>query len=215
MAADYGFAFGDSAQAATNAIAFGPNALAGYGGIAMGHDSIANGSGIAIGPWSYAMDGSLQLGGSGAATGYGAISLGESFATGTWAFSAVYCGAAYGEASIGMGVESWAEGDYSVSIGAGAYAKAWGGIALGFGNVAKKRDGTDISSSAASPLDPIFEVARPDPALELYPAERGPYNALTIYRDGQAHFVGVVRVPAGGDIPMGSYVAKPSGVVYP
>jgi hypothetical protein len=215
MAADYGFAFGDNAQAAATAFAFGPNSLAGYSGIAIGHDAIASGSGIAIGPWSYAADGSLQLGGSGAATGYGAISLGESFATAPWAFSAVYCGAAYGYASIGIGVESWAEGDYSVSLGAGAYAKAWGGIALGFGNVAKKRDGSAIAPSNPSSLDPIFEVARPDPALELYPGERGPYNALTIYRDGQAHFIGVVRVPGGGDIPMGTYTAKPSGVVYP
>jgi hypothetical protein len=227
------FAFGQNTQAlGAGSFAFGPNTQAlGYFSFAFGQEAVANHNSIAMGDWSYASNGAvaigyyasaassaLHLGGSGWASGGGSIALGESFATAPYSFSAVYCGAAYGFGSVGIGVESWAAGDYSVSLGAGAYAKAWGGIALGMGNVAKRIDGGTVDPENPVASDPIFEIGRPDPALGIdpvggMPVERGE-NALTIFRDGQTHFHNVVRVMPGGDVDMGTYQAKPSGVVY-
>ena len=46
------------------------------------------------------------------------------------------------------------------------------------------------------------------------PPERGE-NALTIYRDGDIHAGGAVRVPRRGNLSMGAFQAKPAGVAYP
>lgn len=214
------FAFGQGASATgQNSFVFGPSAHASHFSIAMGQSAYADVSSIVLGENGNADSGGTQLGGSGMAIAPGAISLGESFAVAPYSFSAVYCGGAYGFGSIGIGVESCAEGDYSVSLGAGACAKAWGGIALGMGNVAKRKNGAAIDSENPASDDAIFEVARPDPALGIDPAggmppERGE-NALTIYRDGDIHAVGAVRVPQRGNLSMGAFQAKPAGVAYP
>jgi trimeric autotransporter adhesin len=202
----YGFAHGAYTQAAANAFAFGDYAYAGYGaygtGIAIGYDAEAYGgsyeAGIAIGGWSEAQPGSAAFGFNAYAGDYSVAVGSSTIASGTY--------------SAAFGRSAQAIGPRSIAAGAFSYAPSFGGIALGFGNKAKRKDNSTPSATAQA-NDPVLMVGNAPSNWNYSDATRS--NVLTVYRDGDAHFAGKVRVQPGGDISMGGYTTKPSGVVYP
>jgi len=78
-------------------------------------------------------------------------------------------------------------------------------MAFGRYNPPQKRGNTGFPAvNVADPTDPVFVIGPGTLANGNLPTPRPP-NVLTIYRDGQVHLSGVVRVPRAGDIGMGSF----------
>ncbi len=201
------FAFGENAYAAGRGFAFGDSAYAGYGwystGIAIGYDAYAAGgsyqAGIAIGGMSSAGIGGLALGDASDALDY-SVSVG----TGS---------SAAGAGSTAVGPYPQAVGTRSVAAGYMALASSHGGVALGTGNKTKRKDGTTPTPTATQPSDPVLMVGNAAQGWNGSDTTRS--NALTVYRDGDAHLAGKLRVQPGGDIPMTGFTTVPAGVSYP
>lgn len=191
-----GFAFGDSAFAGESY--YGANLAFGAGAVASTHWTVYESS-ISIGDYSDASLGSVSL-------GYDASSNYQSLAVGAYSRALQSFSAAFGRSA-----QAIAPG--SLALGFHAYAPSVGGVGLGLGNKALKKDGTIASFDFAQSNDPILMVGNSAySAGGISDANRS--NAVTVYRDGDMHVAGRVRVQPGGDIPMFSTV-KPSGVSYP
>ena len=87
---------------------------------------------------------------------------------------------------------------------------------MGVGNAAKRKDGSFVGASGTS-VEPLLMLGNATNLSSMTGAANSPgrSNALTVFKDGDAHFTGAVRVPPRGDISMGSYTAKPTGVQFP
>lgn len=116
-------------------------------------------------------------------------------------------------ASTAIGYMSYAIPDYSVAVGPSAATQSFGSVALGMNTLSKRMNGSNASPGTAQADDPVFMVSQAELGTE--PGDTATANALTIYRNGAAHFNGVVRVKAGGDISMGGYTTQPTGVSFP
>ncbi len=176
-----------------------------YGAIAMAWGSIAigtwsssaSGFGLAIGSHANSSgDFSTSLGNYVSSIGYGSTSLG-------------FYATSIGDASVALGLFSEAISNESFSIGANTQTRAFGSLALGrFNRGNKRKDGTTEVVPSVSHLS--------DPALTLGNGTGTSAslrkNAFTVYRDGDAHFAGSVRMKPAGDISMGSFTAGPSRV---
>lgn len=208
------FAFGSYSYADAMSMALGNGATATGSGMAFGYLANASNGGVAMGAWSSA-SGGVSIGGAGYAQ-YGAVALGEAFAYGTDSVALMRNAFTAGSFSMAVGPEAWATSDYSFALGGQSHTYAWGQVAIGVGNAGNRKDGTPIDPDTPSSSDPIFEVARSDPARgDPWNGVAPGKNALTIYRDGQAHFLNTVRVKASGDIPMTGFQSIPAGVVFP
>ena len=202
QASYYGTAVGPGSFAGS-AVALGSRSTAlGYTSIAIGTKiegdnwdygatAIAQGS-TAIGPWSESQAPWST------AFGFHSTSSGDySTALGAW-ISTV------GDRSTALGYSTVAIGDDSVALGSSLYATALRSVALGTYNIGDKRkDLTTVNPLVADSRDSLVTVGKGY-------AYNQRSNALTIYRDGDAHFAGSIRMKPAGDISMGSFTAGPS-----
>lgn len=154
--------------------------------------------------------GSMAFGQSSSTFGDGAVALGSSWAVGTYA-AAVGGAYAQGDASFATGYGTalnsfsmaggtgTASGDYAVAFGNSTFANAFACLAIGQVNLGL------VSPTGATewvPTDPLFEIGNGQPGTAANNWEPIPSNALTVYKNGNATFQGVVHVAPGGDIPM-------------
>lgn len=244
MASGWGaFAFGGDAFAVgSGSVAMGSGVWAtGHGSVALGVASEASGAwGVAMGYFAMAQaasaisigDNSLALGEGGVAIGQlsealgsSSLALGAATVAGDYSFAVglEYSTYVTGDNSIGMGAGASVAGDRSVAvgyqasaiaddaiaIGSDAYTNSMRSVALGSATSSVRMNGQPVSPTAEHADDPVFMVGHGKSS----PVPAG--NAFTIYRNGSGHFYGAFRVPPSGDIPMGSYTAKPSNVVFP
>lgn len=158
---------------------------AGYGTLAYGNYTGAFGwASQATGYGSFAA-GNVSL-----ATGYTAVSFGHAcLASGTSAVSLGSVTQATGDFTLTAGKMTIASGVYSSALGYYTTANALGSFVIGQYNLGGG------SATVWNALDPIFEIGN-----GTAPAAKS--NALTVYKNGNAVFQGVVRVAKGGDIPM-------------
>lgn len=220
---EYSFAGGLNAYApAEGAFAFGINSIAGFHSIAIGHEAAADGydmASIAIGEETEATyEATIAIGykakanGSSGGTAIGpwatAVGGGDNVAIGMGAYAS-------GGVDIAIGGNARSSGSTATAIGYMALAPVSGGVALGVGNAVKRKDGSLVGASGTA-VEPLFMLGNGNLYTLTYPANSpGRANALTVFKDGDAHFTGAVRVPQRGDISMGSYTAKPTGVQFP
>jgi hypothetical protein len=197
--ADAGFAFGENAFA-SGGFSFGSGAYGVYGAVvALGAGAEAHEESIAIGGYSVAFD--------------GGVTLGYSTYAALLSVSAGMFSSATGVSSTALGYDATATADNTVALGSQSLASSYGGIALGYGNKAKTKSGGFSNASTAAAGDPVLMVGNAPQSWDGTDATRS--NALTVYRDGDVHATGAIRVPQRGDILMGGYTAKPSGVAFP
>jgi hypothetical protein len=214
-AGNYSIAIGDGASAATSS-------SLGVSGIAIGRLSNASNGGIAIGTIANAAGLETIAIGKGAVTSglYSTSIRGSALGS----FSFAYALTVQGTNSVGFGgggtTGIWANraftyggtvyADDSVALGVGSSARSRRSIALGKGNDFNRQDGTLPDPVVESLKDPILMVGNWDSTPGATQK-----NALTVYRNNDAHLNGVLRVRPGGDVSMGSFTAVPAGVVFP
>ena len=109
-----------------------------------------------------------------------------------------------GSGSAAFGRYSFASGDVSTALGNYTRAESFGSFVIGQYNVGGYFAGSGSTTGRNTWFDedPAFEIGNGhDGSLEVsgLPLYR---NALTVYKNGNATFMGVVRVAPGGDIPM-------------
>lgn len=214
---EHGISVGSVANASYSSIAIGGSAEGGHsiaiGRLAQSLDSsaISLGAGIAQGFGSFAVgyynednnqQGTAQtesMSFHGRALGFRSISLGVySFATNDLSVAIGYFSMSSGHNAVAIGGESDAIGDHSTALGAYTLAAAPRSAAVGAWNKPVKKGTTAAPDPIiATPTDPIFNVGNGEGFLRR--------NALTVYRDGDAHFAGTVRIKPSGDIGMGSF----------
>jgi hypothetical protein len=193
-----GVALGNYSFSSNESFAFGANAYAGWQrSLAIGYAAYAAEEAVAIGSYSSAHDGAIAVGYE--ANGY-MCSIALGLSSTAQAFKA-----------IALGMNSSAYQEASVSIGDRAWSTSFGGVALGRGNNSRTKANSLVASTPSS-VDPIFMVG--NASVNWDGSDAGRANALTMFRDGDMHVAGKVRVQPGGDIPMFSTV-KPPGVSYP
>jgi hypothetical protein len=225
------FAFGYLAAATgSDSTAMGLFSRAdGSGSIALGSDATSLGGGsTALGSGAYASGGaSLALGGG--ATGECSVGIGmggwasgdysvsiaamdSASATGGYSMAIGNAATAAGSSSTAFGTGAEALADFSTALGNYAYTTSQFSVAVGTSTVSNRRNGSAASPGTPQDDDPVFMVSKGPLDPWTTPPTR---NALTIYRNGDSHFNGIVRVMPGGDIPMTGYTSKPSGVQFP
>lgn len=228
---DYSFAFGDGARATGASsvalglystasgdwsYAIGPDTIASNGGMVFGSGGQAVGSGsLVLGPGYASGPGSVAIGSSASASGDWSIAISTidgAYATGTISIAIGNYTSSTGWSSLAIGDNVSSLADYSTALGFNAYTSSVASVALGSATVSNRMSGTAASPSSAQADDPVFMVSKGPLDPWTTPPTR---NALTIYRNGASHFDGIVRVKPAGDVPMGTYMAKPSGVQYP
>ncbi|MES2568841.1 MAG: hypothetical protein V4710_02160 [Verrucomicrobiota bacterium] len=189
--------------------------MAGGAGIATGSCSAAFGNGQAAGPWSNAFGASSTLHdtaidgrfatasgqsvakalwatalGNSVASGMGSTSLGYATATGNGAMSAGWS-QAIGSYSTALGYNNIVQGNDATAAGRDLTVNTYGVIAVGHRN-----EIANGSASAWIPTDELFVIGNGSPT-----GSRS--NALTVKKNGDATFSGVIRVKApAGDIEM-------------
>ena len=218
------FAFGDGAYASgEQAISMGPYTQASAWSVAIGSDSVALG-GLAIGGgyasggyaiMGYATNGGLAIGMSSSATApysFALSTIDMASASADGAFAIGNMATASGAYSIAFGSEAIANADGAAAFGNLSFTNSQNSVAIGTGNVSNRMNGTAASPSSPQADDPVFMVGKGPLDPWSVPQTR---NAITVYRNGTTHFDGIVRLKPAGDIPMGGYTAKPSGVQYP
>jgi hypothetical protein len=208
-AGNYSFAQGYHATAVGNAFAFGDSAYAGMGyygvNIALGFSASATSTyyipeaSISIGDSSDASWGSVSL-------GHDASSNNQSLAVGAYSRALMSFSAAFGRSAQATALGS-------LALGFQTYSPSVGGVGIGMGNKALRKDGSSPTSYSTGGGDPILMVGNSVFSSSTL-ADTSRSNALTVYRDGDVHVAGKVRVQPGGDIPMFSTV-RPTGVSYP
>ena len=202
------FAFGHGATATQSSIAFGSLSVADFLSTAMGHWALASTASSSFGLSAKASFSSTALGNSTHAS-ISSVAVGNSAIAGAVNIGEV---TAIGANSKGLGLRSTALGrsafavtDYSTAVGGLSTTNAIGQMAFGRYNPPQKRGNTGFPAvNVAAPTDPVFVVGPGTLANGNLPTPTPP-NVLTIYRDGQVHLSGVVRVPRAGDIGMGSF----------
>jgi hypothetical protein len=118
------------------------------------------------------------------AAGYfsAALNFGSVFGAGAFA-------ANYGQAS----------GSYSSAFGWGTVAQGGAQTVVGIHNVPQ---GTGVQAGTAAPSDALFIVGNGSDGTAATSYQPIRSNALVVYKNGNMDVQGVVRVAAGGDIPM-------------
>lgn len=179
----------DEANIGTDSIAIGLNSQA------SASESIAFGCATATGLSSFATAGGAGL--PNTASGWASVSMGglSNLASG----SASVAIGGYGNISSGgytfsTGTSNTASGASSSAFGSGNRAESYHSFVIGRYNVGGYAPTGNTTWIAT---DPIFEIGN---GGQSYPIIRS--NALTVYKNGNATFQGVVRVAPGGDIPM-------------
>jgi hypothetical protein len=204
------FAFGSYAAAASESFVFGAGASATASSIAVGSAASGHLSSISIGSGASSANFSLSVGEGASSLGHASVALGASSAAAADGSSALGPqSSAVGLRSAALGNAAMAVADQSIAVGPYALATAQGSAALGYANASVTKSGGLPSPGHPQPEDPILMIGSGTGS----PIARA--NALTVFRDGDAHFAGAVRVPPRGDVPMGGFTAKPPGVQYP
>lgn len=184
----------DEANIGTNSIAMGSNSQAsGIDSIALGGNALATGqSSFAVGAGGmYATT----------ASGQSSVSIGGILNLASGAFSVAIGGvsnSSTGGSSFSSGSGNTASGYSAVAFGSGNRAESCNSFVIGrynVGGIAPTGNTTWIAT------DPIFEIGNGYQVMAMPPSIIRS-NALTVYKNGNATFQGVVRVAPGGDIPM-------------
>ncbi len=156
----------------------------GYTSAAFGYRTMASGGG------------SLALG------GYSSAAGGYSIASGWQGFAAAWTSAAFGSNTHALGNMSASFGDSTVAMGDSTFAmgyftgaEAYASLAIGRYNIGGG------NHSAWIDTDPVFEIGN-GRAAQNGETEPTLSNALTVYKNGDATFTGVVRVAPSGDVRM-------------
>ena len=176
--------------------------------------SAAFGWAVADGLYSFAAGGGMATGETSAAFNYAFANNIYSFAAGEFAY-------ANGYTSFAGGGYTMATGGYSMAVGLGTKTQGTASFATGENTVAGAFASTAIgrynignaSSEGVFALidtDPVFEVGIGKPPTAATGNLPVRVNALTIYKNGNAEFEGVVRVAPGGDISIGTFTARPT-----
>lgn len=201
---------GNSAYATRSGIAIGLNANAQENSYSLGALSHASDNSAAFGNMSRAFTKSTSFGFNSAATKFSVALGNEAMAGGVLTSRGValgYSTFSTGNAAVALGYDSTAVADYSVAVGPNSITNAIGQIRLGRAAVVPKKRGLaqTPSVSNAAQEDPVLVVGNGVNAAGSPPAnEKAP---LIIYRDGEACFSKVVRVPPAGDIDMLLFVS--------
>jgi hypothetical protein len=213
-------------NAGSKSIALGQGSSSGggvAGGVAIGTSSSAPSGGIALGRSATASGGdSIAIGPGALASGYQTVAIrGSAQGASSFAFGTIVNGvSSVGLGSGGMGSGIYANNAFTfagsvyaneaVALGFGTFTNSLRSVALGRGNVSKRQDGSTPDPVVANLRDPILMVGNWDSTPGATQK-----NALTVYRNNDAHLNGVLRVRPGGDVSMGSFTAVPAGVVFP
>lgn len=205
--------FGSSSE---NATAVGYYSTSAYAGVAIGSHALATGLySTAVGAASdsensssppTALSGSsLAMGSATTATAQFSIALGFNVLTSGYASTGLGVGArCVGDYSTSLGTNANVIGDYSAALGYGAVSYSLNSIALGSMNRGDKRkDQTTVDPVVADSRDPLFTLGKGT-------TEYNRANAVAVYRDGDMHLAGSMRMKRAGDISMGSFTAGPS-----
>lgn len=191
----YSIATGFNAKASgPSSVAMGRGVVAAgwYGPcVAMGEGAVASGGAagnVALGYYTTAsgMVGSTALGANTTASNQYATALGHQ-------------NTASGLGALATGGYNLASGDYATSLGYSTTARSYGVTVIGRFNALE----TSFNPTSWVDSDPLFIVGNgTGNPLNTIPATVRNRNALTVYKNGNATFQGVVRVAPGGDIPM-------------
>ena len=186
-------ALGDTASAGnSNDIAIGYHTTA-YSGTAIGNQALAYYNGYSFGT-------NANTSSNGIALGYSAAASSSSAALGTYVNASTYSSAigyqnTANNYSTALGNFTIATGKYATSMGYSTTAQAYGSTVIGQFNTQQGSTSTWIGT------DPLFVIGNGTP-----PTVQGGQpirsDSLTVYKNGNATFQGVVRVAPGGDIPM-------------
>ena len=174
----------------------------GVASAAFGYDTEARSLALAGGSMSKAYgDGYLAYGQTNIASGPWSIALGDtSAALGGVSFAVGIVATATGAGSVALGAWTLAGGDFSLAGGIQTHADSYGSVTFGRHNVGSYT-GTN-GNHQWNAEDPLFELGNGADATAATNWSPIPSNALTVYKNGNATFQGVVRVAPGGDIPM-------------
>lgn len=182
----------DDANIGTDSIAMGWNGQAsGSGSIVLGCSNATGPGSIAIGggffPNTASGQSSASIGGLGnlVSGGY-SVAIGGTFNNST------------GSASFSSGAGNTASGNNAVAFGSMSRAESYHSFVIGRYNVGGFASTGNTTWIAT---DPIFEIGNGYQVMAMPPSIIRS-NALTVYKNGNATFQGVVRVAPGGDIPM-------------
>ncbi len=168
----------------------------GVGSFASGYSTVASGG--------FSFAGGLVT----TASGYGATAFGSNtVATGAYSFAAGDTSYATAADALAMGFATSATAGASAAFNHGTSAHGHGSFAAGYGTVADSfasfvigafnnggYSGTN-GGQQWNAQDPVFEIGNGSDSWHRS-------NALTVLKNGNATFSGVVRVAPGGDIPM-------------
>lgn len=218
---DGSFGMGLDVRAGTKSFVFGDNAEVGYGSaFVFGEDAGAHSSAIVMGESANSYWQGVAIGENAYSHGYYSMSVGaDSTSSGQNSAAFGYGAISAGSSSLAGGKDAMSIGTSSTAIGHRALSEAFAAIVLGFNNESLRKDGSAIVENLSPPVDPSdMDLFESEPILMVGNAtatgEANRSNALTIYRDGDAHFTSTVRVPASGDISMGDFDETPTGVLY-
>ncbi|AHF93187.1 calcium-binding protein [Opitutaceae bacterium TAV5] len=204
---DGAIALGEYASAVGyNAIAFsGSNTASGEGSFAAGAGNIASGDySFIAGGYGSTTSGrrSVSVGGfDSVVSGLGSVILGgeSNNVSGDYSFVAAGWGTIVsGYSSAAIGVENSASGNYTAAFGEHIQSQASNLFAIGRRNVPQG------NKTAWIPTDDLFVVGNGD-------SNTGDSNAAVIHKNGTLRSSGYIesklgiRIPPGGDIPMGTF----------
>jgi trimeric autotransporter adhesin len=188
--------------------AAGQNAFsAGGSAQATGYSSVAIGNAVTVtGTNSIAAGGFFNTISNGLASVVGGT-LNSATGYGSSIFNSMSSTASGGNSLILGGVSSLASGTYSTAVGSSLQAQAANVITIGRYNVGgytnnNNGNAADDGDTQWIATDPLFEVGNGQPGTMANYFQPIRSNALTIYKNGNATFQGVVKVAPGGDIPM-------------
>jgi hypothetical protein len=196
----------DSGKMAFRAGAFNAQSLSSVGAYSasVGYNTAASHFGFAAGYHTNANYMSAAFGQCSVASGVLAFATGDSAAAlGPDSFSAGAATTASGPGAAAFGAYTLASGYVSAALGWNTHAEAYASLVIGRYNLGGYTVNGGVNGDQNwYPQDPIFEIgngAEPTAATNWQPVRS---NALTVYKNGNATFQGVVRVAPGGDIPM-------------